>query len=225
MNNNNGTVELKPVITPVSPLNSVRAVKIAQFLPSCERDALYAAACANQDAFQRPGVPGSDVGGSFFLSLESNGCDRPGVAPVQEASEFLSKRILEIIPSLFTALGIEPFAVSEMPLTLVNGLDGHCGLPHADSYDDRYRISLLYYFHKVPKAFRGGDLEFYDVDTASPKGHSEETLATIVQEDNLLIAFPSQTFHGITDVRCDSDDFADGRFVAITFLGVQGIQY
>ena len=106
-----------------------------------------------------------------------------------------------------------------------NGLDGHCGLPHADSYDDRYRISLLYYFHRVPRAFRGGDLEFYDVDTASPKGHSDETLATIVQEDNLLIAFSSQTFHGITDVRCDSDDFADGRFAAIAFLGVQGTQY
>ena len=221
MDNNNGTVELMPGITSVSPLKSLRAVKIAQFLPSCERDALYAAACANQLAFQQSGVSGSGVGGSFYLSLESSGCDHPGIAPVREASEFLLKRILEIIPSLFTALDIEPFAVSEMPLTLVNGLDGHCGLPHADSYDDRYKISLLYYFHRVPRAFRGGDLEFYDADAASPKGHSDETLAIVGQEDNLLIAFPSQTFHGITDVCCDSDDFADGRFAAIAFLGVQ----
>ena len=225
MNGNNDSVELKPGITPVSLLESIPAVKIAQFLSRCERDALYTVACANQPAFHQTGEPGSDTGGSFYLSLDSNGCDRPGVAPVREAAKLLSKRILEIIPSLFTALDIEPFAVSEVPMTLLNGLDGHFGLPHADSYDDRFRISLVYYFHRAPKAFRGGDLEFYDVDTASPQGYSDKPLATLAQEDNLLIAFPSQTFHGITNVRCDSDDFADGRFAAVMFLGAQGTQY
>lgn len=116
-------------------------------------------------------------------------------------------------------LAVDPFVVTEMPLTLVNGLDGHCGLPHADSLDGRYRISLLYYFHRTPKAFRGGDLEFYETNPSSPNGHSEAALAGIDYEDNLLIAFPSHIFHGITDVRCESDDFADGRFAAISFLG------
>jgi len=219
MDNKYDTVESQPGITPVSLLRSVRAVKISRFLPMRERDALYAAACANQVAFQPPGGSGSEVGGSLYLSLEPNGCDGPGVAPVREASEFLSKRILEILPSLFRALEIEQFAVSEMPLTLVNGLDGHCGLPHADSIDGRYRISLLYYFHREPRAFRGGDLEIYEANPASPNDNEYETLARIDQEDNQLIAFPSQTFHGITEVRCDSDDFADGRFAAIAFLG------
>ena len=219
MDNKKGTVESQPGIVSVSLLKSVRAVKIAQFLPRHERDALYAAVCANQVAFQRPGNSGPDAGGSFYLSLESDECDRPGVAPVRAASELLLTRILGILPSLFTALTIEPVAVSEMPLTLVNGLDGHCGLPHADSIDGRYRISLLYYFHRVPKAFRGGDLEFYDANPTSSEGYDDQAAARIDQEDNLLIAFPSRTFHGITEVRCDSDDFADGRFAAISFVG------
>lgn len=157
--------------------------------------------------------------GSLYLSLESDGCDRSGIGPVRKACEFLSERILELLPTLFTALGVEPFAVSEIPLTLVNGLDGHRGSPHADSIDGRFRISLLYYFHRTPEAFRGGDLEFYDADTGSSKGHSDEPLTKIDHEDNLLIAFPSQSFHAVTDVQCDSDDFADGRFSAIGFLG------
>ena len=219
MDINNDTVESQPEISSIPLLKSVRAVKVAQFLPRHERDALYAAACSNQGAFQRPGDSGPDIGSSRYLSLDSNGCDHPGVAPVRGACEFLTNRILEILPSLFTALDIEPFALADMPLTLVNGLDGHCGLPHADSIDGRFRISLLYYFHREPRAFRGGNLEFYDADPASPNGHSDEALTRIDQEDNLLIAFPSQTFHGITEVQCDSEDFADGRFAAISFLG------
>ena len=77
--------------------------------------------------------------------------------------------------------------------------------------------------HTVPprSVLPAADLEFYDAVAGSPKDHSDQTLTRIDHEDNLLIAFPSQTFHGITDVHCDSDDFADGRFAAIGFLGPQ----
>ena len=218
MANGNNTAASQPGITPVSSLNSVRAVKIARFLPGHERDALYAAVCANQTAFEPSGVPGSASAGSFYLSLESSEFDRPEVAAIRLASGVLSKRILEILPSLFAALGIEPFAVKEMPLTLVNGLDGHCGLPHADSIDGRYRISLLYYFHREPRAFQGGDLEIYAADPAPASGTGDAAIARIDQQDNLLIAFSSDTFHGITPVRCESDDFIDGRFAVISFL-------
>ena len=204
-----------------SGLKRIPAVKITRFLPESERDALYAAVCTNQAAFQRLGASGSDAGASFILPLEPGGTDEPGVTPIRDASDFLIQGILRLLPSLFTALDIEPFTVSRVPMTLVNGLDGHCGLPHADSSDGRYRISLLYYFHGLLRAFRGGDLEFYNEDRASTQGNSEKAIARIEQQDNLLTAFPSNTFHGITDVRCDSSDFADGRFAAVVFLGME----
>jgi SM-20-related protein len=204
-----------------SDLGRIPAVKITRFLPESQRDALYAAVCTNQAALQRLGASGSDAGGSFILPLEPGGTDAPGVTPIRDASDFLIQGILQLLPSLFTALDIEPFAVSRVPMTLVNGLDGHCGLPHADSTDDRYRISLLYYFHRLPRAFRGGDLEFYTEDPEFAQGDSEKAIARIEQQDNLLIAFPSNTFHGITDVCCDSSDFADGRFAAVVFLGLE----
>lgn len=219
MNDNNEIIESHPGISSIALMDSVRVARVASFLPAPERNALYDAACTNQAAFQQPGVPGSDIGSSLYLSMESNGVDHAAAAPVRAACENLSKRVLEILPSLFTTLDVEPFVVSEMPLTLVNGLDGHYGLPHADSLDGRFRISLLYYFHRQPRAFRGGDLKFYEANPSLPNGYNEEALVRIDQEDNVLLAFPSYVYHGITNVECDSNDFADGRFAAISFLG------
>ena len=68
--------------------------------------------------------------------------------------------------------------------------------------------------------FRGGDLALYEADTGSASGHRTEPITSIENEDNLLLAFKSNTYHGVTDVQCDSREFADGRFVAVSFLGV-----
>ncbi len=201
-----------------SGLESLRVVQISQFLPKHERDALFDAVCANQEAFQQPGIPRPDTQGSLYCSLKSDGPVQPGIA-VYEACECLSERILELLPTLFTTLDIEPFAVSKITPTLVNGLDGHSGTPHTDESGSRFKISLLYYFHRTPKAFRGGSLKFYESDPASPSGHNDKILGRIEHEDNLLIAFPSKTFHEITKVQCESNEFADGRFVAVGFLG------
>lgn len=211
----------EPTIASVAGLESMRVLRIARFLPKHERDALFDAVCANQKAFRRPGIAGGNEGGSLYLSLESDDLDQVQIDPLYRAGGYLKRRILGLLPTLFTALGVEPFPVSKLSLTLMNGMDGHRGSPHADDSGDRFKISLLYYFHRTPKAFRGGDLAFYDADPASPNGHSDEARAKIDHEDNLLIAFPSHVFHGITDVRCDSDAFPDGRFVAIAFLGPQ----
>lgn len=192
--------------------------QVAQFLPPNEHNALYRAACAHKELFHPPGGAGSAVGSSLFWSLETDGEGFRG-SLLCEAVDVLGKRIFDLLPSLFTALGIEPFPVSRIPINLIHGLGGHIGSPHADSYDGRLKISLLYYFHRVPKAFRGGDLEFYGTVPGSSSGHSDEPLTKIEYEDNLIIAFPSETFHGVTEVSCDSSNFADGRFVAVAFLG------
>lgn len=221
MHDNYTTGWSTPRVIPVPGLESMRVFQIASFLPKAERDALFNAACANRKAFQPPGGPGSNAEGTLYLSFDSDNGDLDGVGAVRAACDRLSWRIAELLPTLFTVLGVEPFPVPNIPLGVVNGLSGHCGIPHTDESGGRFKISLLYYIHKAPKAFRGGDLEFYDVDATSSTGHSVDPLSRIYHEDNLLIVFPSHTFHGITDVRCDSDEFADGRFAVIGFLGNQ----
>lgn len=218
--NNNGQINWSPSeITQVPGLESMRVVQIKPFLSPEERDTLFKTVCNHQEMFQSPGPPGSQVKGSLYCPLESDERAQSDMDSIRKACEPLSKRIRERLPTLFTALTVEPFRVSKISLTLVNGLNGHSGTPHADESGGRFQISLLYYFHKTPKVFRGGELAFYAANLASPTGHSDQVFARIAHEDNVLIAYPSQIFHGITNVRCDSDAFEDGRFVAVGFLG------
>ena len=217
------TIQMKSKQSNVSFFKSelLKMVYITHFLNKNERDALFFASCKENEAFQRPEGPGSNVGTTRYLSLEPEGVYGALTDSFQSAIDYLRKRIMEKLPILFSELEVEPFDVKEIPLTFMNGLDGHNGIPHMDSIDGRLKISLLYYFNKVPKVFQGGDLEFYASDVASQTGHCKEPHTKIDLEDNLLLAFPSQTFHGVTTVQCDSIDLEDGRFVAVGFIGPQ----
>lgn len=206
---------VQPVPLPAVP---VRVVTLAPFLPQDEHDALLAALTGNPEAFHPPGGPSAPDIGSYYLPLTAEEGDRPGIDRIRAASSPLATRIREHLPALFEALDIDPFAVSEVPMEFVNGLDGHTGLPHADSVNNRYRLSFLYYLHQQPRSFSGGDLEFYEADPESPVGHAPEPCARVAYRDNVLVAYPSSTFHGITTVQCDRQDFAGGRFVAVGFL-------
>lgn len=215
---NENTSRLQQINT-LSGLWSNQVFQIANFLPQQERDTLVTTVFENQEAFHYNDFPGSIKQGSLYLNHGSEKPEDSKVDLIYKACECLSKRIIKLLPELFTALDVMPFPVSDIPFNFINGLNGHMGLPHTDESGGRFKISLLYYINKVPKAFRGGALEFYETDATSQSGHSEKAFAKIEHEDNLLIAFPSHLYHGVSEVQLDSDKFEDGRFVVVGFLG------
>lgn len=196
----------------------MRVLQFPRFLPQGERDGLFAEICANEGAFQRPGIPGYQQGQSLHLSSEFDKHDKHP-CPVLSAFECLTTRIEQMLPDMFTALDLEPFPVPQIRFDLVNGLDGHSGLPHADDSGGRFQISILYYLHRAPRQFQGGQLQIYSGDAAATTSAADIPVAEIEPEDNLLLVFPSEVIHGVSTVKCDSEDFADGRFVAVAFLG------
>lgn len=198
--------------------DSIKTVCIPQFLPIEQRDALYEAVCEEQEQFKSYNPVFSDVRTTTFLDLSSGGENKMETILTEKAHKELSKRIVEKLPSLLEALNIKPFIVSDIQLSFVNCPDGHYGAPHADSINGLYDISILYYFSSIPKVFRGGDLDVFANDKNSSTGHGSEPVFTINFEDNLLIAFASNTFHGVTKVMSDSIDFKDNRFIAVGFL-------
>lgn len=198
----------------------VKVIHISQFLPIEERDILYNAVCKEQSKFKKIDAPGTDIESTRFLKLKTNKENQVETNLIQNAYENLSKRIINRLPSLLKILNIEPFTVSEITLTLVSCFDGHYGTPHADSPQKGRQISILYYFNRTPKAFKGGDLELFNFDDNSTSGHSNNPFFTIDFEDNLLICFASETFHGITEVKSSSNNFEDGRFIAVGFIQI-----
>lgn len=202
------------------PLPSgLHVVTISDFLSNEERDTLFDTVCDNQNAFQYLSTPDGNGGGTLHLATPQESTDNEAATRIRKACECISTRIQNTLPELFPKLGIEPFSVAEVPLSVMNGLDGHTGGTHTDESGGRFKISLLYYFHKRPKAFQGGALELFETDEKSPNGYNEQAFAKIEHQDNLLIAFPSDTFHGVTDVTMDSNSFENGRFVVVGFLG------
>jgi len=203
----------------VSEFESTKVVQISSFLSEEERESFFGEVCANQAAFKPPGLAPAEPGGSMFLYSDSKLSDDSEASIVDQVSENLSKRILEALPALFDALEMAPFPVSELQPTMIHGLDGHYGTPHTDDCAGRNKLTVLYYIHKTPKAFSGGELELYASDSSSPHGYRETPIARIEQKDNLLLAFASETYHGVAPVQCDSGNFEDGRFVSVCFLG------
>ena len=199
-------------------IGSTKFLRIPRFLPEEVRNDLFHTACANQEMFQprqAPGIEASET--SHWPTLMEGVLDRSG--PIGDAIGVLGDHIKRILPIIFESLGTVPFSIEQVPLELIHGLNGHSCCPHQDSSDGVYQVSLLYYFHKIPKAFCGGDLEIFESDQNAMEGYKRDPVTTVTHEDNLLLAFPSETFHGVTEVQCNSTEFADGRFTAVGFLG------
>ncbi|MEM8907250.1 MAG: hypothetical protein AAGD05_05335, partial [Bacteroidota bacterium] len=169
---------LQPTIT-TSGLTLKHVIQIPNFLPQQERDAFFDVVCTNQAMFQSIGQAGSSEGGPLHLSLGSEKLEDQKLVLIREVAASLSERIMKLLPDLFTGLGVQPFPVSHIPLTIVNGLNGHKSLPHTDESGGRFKISLLYYFNNLPKAFQGGALEFYKADANGQSGYIEQAFAKI----------------------------------------------
>ncbi|RBW62460.1 hypothetical protein DS884_02345 [Tenacibaculum sp. E3R01] len=213
----------KTIITQTDNISLIKCgetkvLRISHFLSKKNNEVLYNSICKEEKNFKSYEFPGSDTKTSTFLELGSKSNNNLIGALTQKAYNTLNKQIIKQLPSIFNTLDINPFPVTKIPLTFVNCSDGHYGAPHADSTNGQYQISILYYFNSIPKVFKGGDLQVFKTDTSSPERYNNPPLFTIDFENNSLIIFASETFHGITKVKSDSDDFSDGRFIAVGFL-------
>ena len=73
------------------------------------------------------------------------------------------------------------------------------------------KLTFVYYFHREPRRFSGGDLLLYDTDFEA--GTASDTAFTRIEPlRNSLVVFPSGCFHEVTPVECATNDFGDGRF-------------
>jgi hypothetical protein len=80
--------------------------------------------------------------------------------------------------------------------------DGHYYLPHID----KAVYTVLSYFCKEPKKFKGGNLKLLDYDME------------IEIKNNMIIYMPSTYGHQVTPVSMESDDGCSGRYCMSQFL-------
>lgn len=184
------------------------------FLDETERRALLDWTMANRDRFE----PAQIVGG--IVDLSQRACETlRDLGPMDAA---LRRRFTEILPVILAGTGIPAFRLDSIELDLAAHGDGAHFVAHMDTFTSENRrlarqagrmhhdriVSAVYYFHREPKGFSGGELRLHPFDSVGGQpGHVD-----IQPLQNSVAAFPSFVFHEVRPVSCPSKAFEDFRF-------------
>lgn len=179
---------------------------IDDFLPLDVAEAMLAQMIAAEANFV-PSVIGNDAMRRVDESYRSSRrlSERSGVdlTPLAEAIDAR-------LAAFCAGVGIHPFPVARRELSVVAHGDGDFYKPHIDtrtgaSDDGTVRVvSCVYYLHRAPRAFSGGELAIHPIA-------SDAEPVLIEPVHNRLVIFPSFIPHEVLATRA-SDAFADCRF-------------
>lgn len=186
---------------------------IDNFLDLDLRRSLLDWTLANQAAFQPASVfrgDGEAVDPSARANLK--------LADLGPAREAIGERLLEALPQLAGMVGTDAPMHARLELELTAYGDGAFYHPHADisvsgasTASESRLLSAVYYFHRQPKAFAGGELRLFrwGADEESPR---PTDIRDIEPADNRLVGFLTWARHEVRPVRCPSGRFEDYRF-------------
>ncbi len=132
-------------------------------------------------------------------------------APFEEAIKARSDQILR-------GLGLSALKISRSEFELVAHRDGSFFDKHIDTLTQSHRdkqksdrvVTLVYYFHALPKQFSGGELALAPIGPGDP--------LLIEPINNRLVAFASIVPHEVLPVSCPGDEFANARFAINVWL-------
>lgn len=134
----------------------------------------------------------------------------------------LTERLLAVLPRIVESIGGRISSSPSLELELTAYGDGAFFRIHEDIPVGRARdkiakgkkdrlLSAVYYFHRQPKAFTGGELRTYRWG-ADMNDLREGDYRDLPPDDNSLVAFPSWATHEVRPVACESQRFEDYRY-------------
>ncbi len=128
-------------------------------------------------------------------------------------------KIHTLLPRLWPIWRMEPLTFSRIECQLSVHGDGDYFNTHTDNgLPDiaHRRISYVYYFHREPKQFTGGNLRLYNT-----QGDTNECGALahdVAPPSNSLMIFPSHIYHEVTPITCASKALTDQRLTVNGWL-------
>ncbi len=192
----------------MSPYETPLAV-FEEFLAPMELQGLHAFAAHRAGDFVASHVIGQDHEG-----LEDPQYRRSRVLyDVDGFHDLLGGRIMHFLPHVLHRLRMAPFGVNALELQLTASNDGEFFRAHTDSDEGPVRgrtVTFVYFCHREPCAFWGGELRIYGRDPAT--GQDLTNVVHVVRPaQNRIVFFPSDRLHEITPVACPTQAFLDGR--------------
>jgi hypothetical protein len=191
----------------LQPTAVEQGVVLDEFLAPHELDELIAYTVQHENHFQNSEVisPSGEPGVIDFSHRRSR-----VLMDLGKHHAVILERIQSVLPRVLERLGIERFPVTQVEAQITASNDGDFFAIHSDDAQETIasrRITFVYFFHREPRPFEGGELRLYD-----PAGNSTRGYQTIVPQQNQIVFFPCSVSHEITRVACPSRAFADSRF-------------
>jgi len=190
-----------PAIVPVE------SVVLDEFLAPHELDELVAYALQHESEFQSSEVisPSGDPGVIDYEHRRSR-----VLMDLGKHQEVILERIRCVLPRVLDQFGIEEFPITNVEAQITASNDGDFFRAHSDDAQEAIasrRITFVYFFHREPRPFDGGELRLHDSANVPGRGFQ-----TIEPQQNQIVFFPCAVLHEITPVKCPSTAFADSRF-------------
>ena len=177
-------------------------------LPVEEHQAILDWVLANQASFAPSRVGNGKLRADFRSSATAKATDYPWKPAFRQ-------RVLGAVPELARGLGVAPFEVEQIQLSLIAYNDGDFYRAHVDTEPSRDRgdgerigdrvLRAVYYFPREPKAYSGGALRLHAFNPASAR------FEDVGPEQNSLVAFASFARHEVRPVICPSRACEDSR--------------
>jgi SM-20-related protein len=201
-----------------SDSSPAQCVVLDEFLTSAEVNALMQYVLEQESKFQisevlSPGVTGGAI--DYEQRRSRVLMDLGGHEKV------ITDRLLTALPRVLQKWGRDPFPISHIESQTTASNHGDFFRCHSDNGAPEVatrEVTFVYFFHREPKEFSGGELRIYDAAREHDGYPATSNYRTIVPEQNQLVLFPSGLSHEITPVRSPSGKFADSRFTVNGWL-------
>jgi Rps23 Pro-64 3,4-dihydroxylase Tpa1-like proline 4-hydroxylase len=189
-----------------------QCVVLDEFLAPLELDELVTFALEHEEEFQNSAVisPSGEPGVIDYDHRRSR-----VLMDLGKHQEIILDRIRGVLPSVLDRLGIEEFPITHVEAQVTASNDGDFFGAHSDDSQEMIasrRITFVYFFHREPRQFEGGELRLYDSSGEGEQHLGNGSYQSVVPQQNQIVFFPCSVLHEITPVECPSRAFADSRF-------------
>ena len=197
-------------------------VLLQDFLPQPQQERLFELTLAGSQGFTHTRV--GSLKGLGPVDLKFRTSLAADAQTSREVRPLVIPRLRSVLPCVLARLGVQGLDRYSIEMDVTVTLAGGFCRPHKDNANESHRrrkINYVYYFHRQPQPFSGGDLLIYDTDLAT-EDFDFKSFLRVKPRHNSLIFFPSDYVHEITPVECASQDFADGRFTVNGWIWSRG---